>query len=151
VTTSRVRCPAAEDTIAAGFALGKKLRPSDVVLVSGSLGSGKTTFVRGLVRGYGLDCPVTSPSFALIHVYGTGERQVVHVDPYRLGGAADVEGIGLSDYLDTDAVVVIEWPERLGPMGSPWRVSVTIAADDRDVRHIQIRRRGMAARSRSDL
>jgi tRNA threonylcarbamoyladenosine biosynthesis protein TsaE len=147
LTGPRLACPTAADTTAAGVALGEQLDPSDVVLVSGDLGSGKTTFVQGLVRGYGVDCPVTSPSFALIHVYGTSARQVVHVDPYRLRGAEDVDSIGLAEYLDTDAVIVIEWPERLGELTPPCRFNVKITANDLDVREIAIQRCGAPLRT----
>lgn len=131
-------CPTSSDTIRAGHRLGEKLRPGDVVLVSGALGSGKTTFIQGLVRGYGVDTVVTSPTFALIHVYSTGDRTVVHADPYRLEGAAEIATIGLEEYLDTDAVVAIEWPERLGDLISGSAIRVAIVAGPDEARRIHV-------------
>lgn len=122
-----------EETIAIGRRLGSALRPSDVVLLYGELGAGKTTLAQGIVAGYGVEAVVTSPTFALIHVHRTGTRTVVHVDPYRLAGPDDIESTGLEEYLGTDALVLVEWPERLGPWTPADSITVRIGVlpDDR--------------------
>jgi tRNA threonylcarbamoyladenosine biosynthesis protein TsaE len=85
-----------------------------LVLLSGELGSGKTTLVKGIVSGLGLarEEDVTSPSFVFVHVYGNGV-QLYHVDLYRAEQAAELETLGLEDFLAERAVVVVEWAERL--------------------------------------
>lgn len=135
---TRFQCPKVEDTEAAGAWLGQRLAPGNIVLVQGEMGSGKTTFIRGLVRGYGVEAVVTSPSFALIHVYGSPERAVVHADPYRLETPDQLGTIGLEEYMDGRAVVVIEWPERLGGLTPRDAITTAIACNKQDVRTIEI-------------
>jgi tRNA threonylcarbamoyladenosine biosynthesis protein TsaE len=95
--------------------LAADLRPGDVVLISGGLGAGKTTFVRGAARSLGVSQPVTSPTFTIGQRY-EGQIPVSHLDLYRLSGGAglDDEDPGLlEDYLTPDAIAFIEWPELL--------------------------------------
>jgi tRNA threonylcarbamoyladenosine biosynthesis protein TsaE len=96
-------------TEALGARLAAGLRPGDVVLVSGELGSGKTTLVRGACRALGVDGPVTSPTFTIGRRY-RGRVPVSHLDLYRLGGLADEEPGILDDYLTPDAIGFVEWP-----------------------------------------
>jgi len=100
-----------EDTERAGAALAAALAPGDVVLVSGELGAGKTTFVRGAARALGVTEPVTSPTFVVGHLYEPG---VAHLDLYRLGGLDDEDPGLLDPYFGPDLVTFIEWPERTG-------------------------------------
>jgi tRNA threonylcarbamoyladenosine biosynthesis protein TsaE len=95
---------------AAGSSLGKVLRAGDIVALSGDLGAGKTTFARGVLRGLGHAGEVPSPTFTLVQPYDTNPP-VWHIDLYRLGGPADADALGL---WETDAALLIEWPERLG-------------------------------------
>lgn len=88
------------------------MQQGDLVLLTGELGSGKTTFVRGLARGTGASAPVASPTFQLVRVY-PGRIQVAHVDLYRLGSKAEVADLGLEELLD-QGVVVVEWGDKLG-------------------------------------
>ena len=81
------------------------------MLVSGELGSGKTTFVRGAARALGVEGPVTSPTFTIGHVLG-GEPEVAHLDLYRLGSLAGEDPALLDDYLTPERVAFLEWPER---------------------------------------
>ena len=88
------------------------LRPGDVVAVSGELGSGKTTFVRGACRALGVTAPVTSPTYTIGHRY-EGSVPVAHLDLYRFEGVTEADWGALEPYFD-DAVVFVEWPEAAG-------------------------------------
>ena len=103
-----------EDTERAGAALAAALAPGDVVLVSGELGAGKTTFVRGAARALGVSEPVTSPTFVVGHLYEAPGMRVAHLDLYRLGGLDDEDPGLLDAYFGPDLVTFIEWPERAG-------------------------------------
>jgi tRNA threonylcarbamoyladenosine biosynthesis protein TsaE len=98
-----------EQTQQAGAELAARLSPGDVVLVSGELGTGKTTFVRGACRALGIDGPVTSPTFTIGHVL-VGDPEVAHLDLYRLGTLAAEDPALLDDYLTGDRIAFVEWP-----------------------------------------
>ena len=100
-----------EQTEAAGARLAATLEPGDVVLVSGELGAGKTTFVRGACRALGVTAKVTSPTFTIGHLYA-GTPDVAHLDLYRLDGAEP--GL-LDDYLTPERIGFLEWPELAEP------------------------------------
>jgi tRNA threonylcarbamoyladenosine biosynthesis protein TsaE len=101
-----------EDTARVGAELAARLRPGDVVLVSGDLGAGKTTFVRGALRELGVTDEVTSPTFVVGLLYGDG--RFAHLDLYRLAGL-DSEDPGLLDpYFGPEVVTFVEWPEHAG-------------------------------------
>jgi tRNA threonylcarbamoyladenosine biosynthesis protein TsaE len=104
----------AEETEAAGAALARDLTPGEVVLVSGELGSGKTTFVRGACRALGVAGPVTSPTFTIGQVLG-GDPEIAHLDLYRLGSLAGEDPALLEDYLTPERVGFVEWPEVADP------------------------------------
>lgn len=104
--------PAATERLAARIA--SDLRPGDLVLVSGELGAGKTTFVRGACRALGVEGPVTSPTFTIGQRYA-GRVPISHLDLYRLGGLEGEEPGLLDDYLGADAIAFVEWPELAGP------------------------------------
>lgn len=99
----------AAGTEAAGAELAGRLGPGDVVLVSGELGSGKTTFVRGACRALGVAGPVTSPTFTIGQVYA-GEVEVAHLDLYRLESLAGEDPALLEDYLTPERIGFVEWP-----------------------------------------
>lgn len=119
-------------TRAVAAALASRLRPGDVLLLHGDLGTGKTAFVRGLAAGLGMDPDeVTSPTFTLVHEYRGGRLPIVHVDLYRLGGT-DLDEIGLDEGLAHAGVVAIEWAERLAWAGTDAiRVQITDRGGDR--------------------
>ncbi|HEX2414266.1 MAG TPA: tRNA (adenosine(37)-N6)-threonylcarbamoyltransferase complex ATPase subunit type 1 TsaE [Thermoleophilaceae bacterium] len=104
-----------EETEAAGADLARRLEAGDVVLVSGELGSGKTTFVRGAARALGVAGPVTSPTFTIGHVL-PGSPEVAHLDLYRLGTLAGEDPALLDDYLTPDRIAFVEWPEPARPL-----------------------------------
>jgi tRNA threonylcarbamoyladenosine biosynthesis protein TsaE len=122
--------PAATEAL--GAELAGALRPGDVVLVSGELGSGKTTLVRGAARALGVTAPVTSPTFTIGRRYG-GDVPVAHVDLYRLDSLAGEDPALLADYLGPDLVTFVEWPERAGGRApdAAWRVRLEHAGGDR--------------------
>jgi tRNA threonylcarbamoyladenosine biosynthesis protein TsaE len=95
----------------AGQRLGERLRSGDVVLLTGELGAGKTTFVRGVARGTESPAPVASPTFQLVRIY-PGRVQLAHVDLYRIENNAELSDLGLDELADQGAVVV-EWGERI--------------------------------------
>jgi tRNA threonylcarbamoyladenosine biosynthesis protein TsaE len=99
------------ETEAAGERVGRDLRSGDLLLLEGDLGAGKTTFVRGVVRGAGSSAHVASPTFQLVRVY-PGRVQLAHVDLYRLRSNAELVDLGLDELLDAGAVVV-EWGDKL--------------------------------------
>ena len=103
-----MRLPTVEDTRDFGRALGRVLRPGDLVLLSGPLGAGKTALAQGI--GAGLDVPgeVTSPTFVIARVHRGGRVPFVHVDAYRLGTPGEVDDLDLDASVD-DSVTVVEW------------------------------------------
>ena len=104
----------AEETEALGAEVAARLRPGDAVVVSGELGAGKTTFVRGACRALGVDGPVTSPTFTLGRRYA-GRLPVAHLDLFRLDDPSAEDPALLADYLEPDGVAFVEWPERGAP------------------------------------
>jgi tRNA threonylcarbamoyladenosine biosynthesis protein TsaE len=103
------------ETEALGERLAADLAPGDVVLVSGDLGAGKTTLIRGVCRALGVSDAVTSPTFTIGHRYA-GQVPVSHLDLYRLGDLGAEDPALLDDYLDADTVALIEWPQTAEPM-----------------------------------
>lgn len=101
----------ASGTEAAGAGLAARLRRGDVVLISGELGAGKTTFVRGAARALGVEGPVTSPTFTIGQLYAARDGlEVAHVDLYRLAGLAGEDPGLLDDYLTPERIGFVEWP-----------------------------------------
>ncbi|MEP7347052.1 MAG: tRNA (adenosine(37)-N6)-threonylcarbamoyltransferase complex ATPase subunit type 1 TsaE [Gemmatimonadaceae bacterium] len=109
-----VRRLSREDLIVFGETLGRSLAPPHLLALSGDLGAGKTTLVQAVCRGYGVATQVTSPTFALVHVYEGERSQVFHLDLYRLRDESELTNIGWDDIVNEEAIVLVEWPERAG-------------------------------------
>jgi tRNA threonylcarbamoyladenosine biosynthesis protein TsaE len=113
----------AEETTAWGREFAARLKAPLLVLLSGDLGSGKTTLTKGIVSGLGAarEEDVTSPTFTLLHSYGDGRAQepVFHGDLYRIENFHDFETLGMEDLFARPGVVILEWSERF-PLPSPW-------------------------------
>ena len=125
--------------------MGARLEGGEILLLRGPLGAGKTIFVKGMCAALGIDEEdVTSPSFTLVNPY-TGRLQLYHIDLYRLDeGASAAHAVDLDDLLsDEQAVIVIEWAERMGnyPLpGNVWRIA--IEGDGDSTRRISIQAGG---------
>ena len=125
-----------EETAALAADLATRLEAGDVVTVSGDLGAGKTTFVRGAARALGVTEPVSSPTFTLGHRYAA-RTPVAHLDLYRVQGLSAEEWGDLEPYFD-DSVVFVEWPEHAGEWLPAPRAVVTLGHVDRSHRSITI-------------
>lgn len=129
----------AEETVELGRELARRLRPPVLVLLSGELGSGKTTLTKGIISGLGAarEEDVTSPTFTLVHVFHN-HTKVYHVDLYRVEEIHDIETLALEDALSEPAVVVIEWPERFS-LRTDWpKIRVQLEHLEGDTRRITV-------------
>ena len=136
-----------EETIELGREIARTLSQGAVVLLIGDLGAGKTTLAKGIVSGLGAATPeeVSSPTFTLIHEYGSPEpgsastrARVYHIDLYRLDRAEEVERLGLDEILDRGAVVLVEWGERFPQLWPPNRVEIRLSNGRSDAQARQI-------------
>lgn len=131
MAVAQTTSPAQTEALAA--TLAATLRAGDVILVSGDLGAGKTTFVRGAARALGVTGPVTSPTFTIASRYDDGRLPVSHLDLYRLDGLDAEEPELLEEELGPDRVAFVEWPEQAH--GSP-------VAPERIVAHVRLEHLG---------
>lgn len=136
--TEVVESAGAAETEALGARIAARLEPGDVVVLSGDLGSGKTTLIRGACRALGVTEPVTSPTFTIGQRYDGGRLPISHLDLYRL---ADLEGEDpalLDDYLGADGVAFVEWPQAgAGRLGRP-AIEVRLAHESEERRRIEV-------------
>lgn len=101
-----------DETLALGEAFARGLKPGDIVLLFGDLGSGKTTFTQGIARGLGFADYIRSPTFTLVNEY-PGRLPIYHIDLYRLDTLEDVQALGIEEYLYGPGVTLVEWAEKL--------------------------------------
>jgi len=128
-----------EETIAKGREIAAQLRPPVIILLSGELGSGKTTITKGIISGLGAarEEEVTSPTFTLVHEFHN-HCKVYHVDLYRVEGFRDLESLALEDALSGRAVIIVEWAERFS-LRTDWpRVEIKLEHAGGDSRRIAI-------------
>jgi tRNA threonylcarbamoyladenosine biosynthesis protein TsaE len=132
----------AEETELLAARLAGELRAGDVVLLSGDLGAGKTTFVRGACRALGIAGPVTSPTFTLARRYDDGPVPVSHLDLYRLAGAAGDDPELLEEELAPQRIAFVEWPEADDAQLAGARVAARVRLEHRgcDRRAVTIER-----------
>ena len=118
------------DTEDIGASFARTLKGGTVVAMYGDLGAGKTAFVRGMARGMGLDCRVSSPTFTIVNEY-LGERELIHFDMYRLGSADELFDIGWEDYVNRGSVCAVEWSENVQDafFGDEIKVTITKLSD----------------------
>lgn len=130
-----VRLPEAEDTRLLGERIGAELRAGDLVVLTGDLGAGKTTFTQGLGAGVGVRGPITSPTFVIARVHPSlvAGPALVHVDAYRLGGTAELDDLDLDTDLE-EAVTVVEWGTGLAEALAPSRIEIRLDRAPDDVR-----------------
>ncbi|MDX6654660.1 MAG: tRNA threonylcarbamoyladenosine biosynthesis protein TsaE [Solirubrobacterales bacterium] len=116
----RTETRSAAETEAIGAALADRLAPGDVVIVSGEVGAGKTTLIRGAARALGVVEPVTSPTFTIGQRYTGGRLPISHLDLYRLEDLEGEDPALLDDYLGPDGIAFVEWPAAgAGRFGRP--------------------------------
>jgi tRNA threonylcarbamoyladenosine biosynthesis protein TsaE len=116
----RLETGSAAETEALGARVAERLQAGDVVVISGEVGAGKTTLIRGACRALGVEEPVTSPTFTIGQRYGGGRLPVSHLDLYRLESLDGEDPALLDDYLGPDRVAFVEWPAAgAGGLGRP--------------------------------
>jgi tRNA threonylcarbamoyladenosine biosynthesis protein TsaE len=134
-----VETHSAAETEALGARLAADLEPGDVVVISGEVGAGKTTLIRGACRALGIEGPITSPTFTIGHRYQGGRIPVSHLDLYRLADLEGEEPALLDDYLAPSAVAFLEWPAVAEPELSGHRiVPVRLAHAGGDSRTVEL-------------
>jgi tRNA threonylcarbamoyladenosine biosynthesis protein TsaE len=124
------------ETEAAGTRVARKIRAGDVVALAGDLGSGKTQFVKGLVKGLGCAEVVTSPTFTLLHEYRGGPLPIYHFDFYRVENLAALRAIGFDETVFGNGVSVIEWADRFAgaiPSHARWIKFAILSVDQRQI------------------
>lgn len=139
----RYQVTSAAATQQVGKQLGQLVQPSDVILLQGDLGAGKTTFTKGLASGLGIQQYVKSPTFTLIREYSSGRLPLYHMDVYRLENGGGDE-LGLEEYFAGDGVSVVEWPQFIQ---AEWpetylEITFTKAAADQQARELTFKPQG---------
>jgi tRNA threonylcarbamoyladenosine biosynthesis protein TsaE len=140
-----VRTRSAGETTSLGSRIGALLKPGEVLLLVGDLGTGKTTFVQGLAAGLGIGTRPRSPTFTMVHTYDGGRYPLVHVDLYRLDTSHEVLSLGLEELFEPPAVAVVEWGEKATPivgdhyleLDFAWEPDGAVSEETDDVRNIR--------------
>ena len=137
--TDRAASRSPEDTLEAGARLAAEKPDCRAFYLEGDLGAGKTVFAKGLARHYGVDPnQVTSPTFALVALYSEGTRPIYHLDLYRIERPEELRELGIEEMEEEDAIVIVEWPERLGRYCRPDAIRVRLLRDPNGTRQIEI-------------
>jgi tRNA threonylcarbamoyladenosine biosynthesis protein TsaE len=135
-----VRTRSAAETTSLGRHIGDLLRPGEILLLIGDLGSGKTTFVQGLASGLGIERRPRSPTFMMVHSYNGGKYPLVHVDLYRCDSSSEVMTLGLEELFEPPAVACVEWGEKATPLVGDNYLELDFSweEEDEDARTIRI-------------
>jgi tRNA threonylcarbamoyladenosine biosynthesis protein TsaE len=136
----RAQSSSAAATEALGARVADGLRAGDVVVVSGEVGAGKTTLIRGACRALGVEEPVTSPTFTIGQRYGGGRLPVSHLDLYRLQSLEEEDPALLDDYLGPDGVAFVEWPAAGGTRLGRAALRIHLYHDGGEKRRIELER-----------
>jgi tRNA threonylcarbamoyladenosine biosynthesis protein TsaE len=135
-------CATAEDTVAAGEAFAAVLSSGDIVLLSGTLGAGKTTFVKGVARGLGVQDRVTSPTFTMVREHQcsneAGIATLHHCDVYRVESLDEVLDLALGELVEDDAVALVEWGELAAPVFGRDVMTIDFQVDDDEGRTLTV-------------
>lgn len=126
-----------KETELAGENLSKTLKPGTIVALFGEMGTGKTAFVRGMARGLGVTCRVTSPTFTIVNEY-KGTIDLFHFDMYRLKSADELFDIGWEDYLSRNGICAVEWSENVTEALDGCEITVQIEKVSETARSITI-------------
>lgn len=127
----------AEETIALGYKIGKKLKKGDIIAMQGTLAAGKTTITKGIAQALEISEEITSPTFCLISEY-SGKMPLYHMDVYRLDGTEDFINLGVDDMLYGDGVCIIEWSEKIMDELPKNTIILRILPQDDNSRKIEI-------------
>ena len=111
----KIKTNSEEETIKLGKKLGSKLNAGDIVCLQGDLGTGKTSFAKGICAGLGVTAPVTSPTYKMVNEY-RGDLKVNHLDLYRIHKEEELYDLGFEEYIYGDGVTIIEWPDKAGSL-----------------------------------
>ena len=131
-----------EQTRRVGVRLGGALQAGDVICLQGELGAGKTTFVQGVAEGWGSRDSVSSPTFIIVNVYrGVGEKQLFHMDAYRLDSTSEAEELDLDSMLSRGPLI-IEWPERMERLIPRQRLLVQFEYMNQEEREMKFKSNG---------
>ncbi len=115
-----------------GTTMAAEMTENSILTLSGDLGSGKTTFVRGFARGLGIEQAITSPTYNIYNVY-LGRQQLIHMDAYRLNSGADMEELMLEEFLRPPWFIAIEWPEKIAAWldgQSHWHLNFEVVSEN---------------------
>lgn len=137
MTPISVTCSTETDTRALAGRLASALRPGDVILLAGGLGSGKTLFTGGLAAGLGVEEQVLSPSFILVRQYDSGFMPVVHVDVYRLASLNEFDDLDVFEMAE-DGVLVIEWGDAVEPVMPDDHLRIDFEVGDDETRVLRL-------------
>ena len=133
----QISCAGETDTRAFAGRLASALRPDDVILLAGGLGSGKTVFAGGLAAGLGVEEQVVSPSFVLVRQYHSGFMPLIHVDVYRLGTLNEFDDLDVFE-MARDGVLVIEWGDAVEPVLPDSHLRIEFEVRDDDARTLRL-------------
>jgi tRNA threonylcarbamoyladenosine biosynthesis protein TsaE len=132
LTIATIHLPDSEATAASGARLAPLLDGGMIIMLSGDLGAGKTTLVRGCLRALGWTGPVKSPTYTLVEHYPFSSLYFYHFDFYRFTDPGEWETVGLADCFRGDSVCFVEWPERVAGLLPPADLLVTLTHPQRD-------------------